>query len=218
MQKEVKHIIWDWNGTLLNDVWLCLECINILLKQRSLPQLTLSSYHKLFSFPVRKYYTEAGFDFKKESFEIPARQFIDLYNARRTECSLNTNALDTLKFFHKKGVRQYILSASESWVLKEMMEFYHLDSYMDAVYGLDNHYADGKTGLGKQMLLDLNIEPESAILIGDTCHDQEVAFQLGILAVLFTGGHYSKDRLTSCNTCLADSLSELPSLIHTLKA
>lgn len=218
MLKKVKHIIWDWNGTLLNDVWLCLECINILLKQRSLPLLTLSSYHKIFGFPVRQYYEAAGFDFKKESFEIPARQFIDLYNARKTECSLNSHALDTLKYFSKIGIRQYILSASESWVLDEMMDYYHLKSYMDAVYGLDNHYADGKTGLGKQLLTDLNIEPVSAIMIGDTCHDKEVALQLGISAVLFTGGHYSKDRLTSCNSILTDSLSELPSLIQSLKA
>jgi len=125
MHKEVKHIIWDWNGTLLNDVWLCLECINLLLEQRSLPLLTLSSYHNIFTFPVRKYYGLAGFDFRTEPFEIPARQFIDLYNARKNECSLNNNVLNILKHFHQLGICQYILSASESWVLEEMMD-YHL--------------------------------------------------------------------------------------------
>ena len=217
MHKEVKHIIWDWNGTLLNDVWLCLECINQLLEQRSLPLLTLSSYHKIFAFPVRKYYEQAGFDFRTEPFEIPARQFIDLYNARNKECSLNNNVLNILKHFHQLGIRQYILSASESWVLEEMMDYHLLNPYLNSVYGLDNHYADGKTGLGKQMIKDLDISIESTIMVGDTCHDQEVAQQLGISAILFTGGHYPKNRLKSCNTTMIDNLSELPSVIQSLK-
>lgn len=218
MIKKVEHIIWDWNGTLLDDVWLCLECINTLLKHRSLPQLTPLIYHKIFGFPVRKYYEKAGFDFQKESFEVPAREFIDLYNERRKECSLNTGALNILEYFHKIGVQQYILSASESWVLEEMVNFHHLNSFLSSVYGLDNHYAAGKVDLGKQMIMDLKISPESTIMIGDTCHDQEVACQLGITAILFTGGHYPKNRLTSCNTILIDSLSELPSIVQTLKA
>ncbi len=217
MQKEIKHIIWDWNGTLLNDVSLCLECINILLKDRSLPQLTLSSYHKIFGFPVRNYYEQAGFDFNKEPFEVPARQFIDLYNARRKECSLNVGALKALMHFHKNGIKQYILSASESWVLNEMMEYHSLNPYLDSVYGLDNHYADGKTGLGKQMIVEMSIDPESTILIGDTCHDKEVAFHLGISVILFSGGHYSQSRLSSCSTTITDSLSNLPGLLNFLK-
>ena len=68
---KYKHIIWDWNGTLLNDTWLCVEGINKSLEKRSLQTITEEIYRKVFSFPVEDYYKRLGFDFKKEPFEVP---------------------------------------------------------------------------------------------------------------------------------------------------
>ena len=64
------HVIWDWNGTLLDDNWLCVEVMNTLLSSRNLPLLTLERYRDIFDFPVKNYYEKLGFNFKKESFEI----------------------------------------------------------------------------------------------------------------------------------------------------
>ena len=64
----IETIIWDWNGTLLNDLRLCVKTINSLLEKRSLPVLTTSSYKEVFSFPVKDYYEKVGFDFSKEDF------------------------------------------------------------------------------------------------------------------------------------------------------
>jgi phosphoglycolate phosphatase len=75
--KQLKSIIWDWNGTLLNDLDFCISTINILLKKRELPLLNHYSYKEVFSFPVKDYYQAVGFDFSKEDFAIPAQEFID---------------------------------------------------------------------------------------------------------------------------------------------
>ena len=79
--KDYKNIIWDWNGTLLNDLDFCIATINSLLGKRKLPLLDRNSYKANFTFPVKDYYAAIGFDFKKEAFEIPAREFIDKYDA-----------------------------------------------------------------------------------------------------------------------------------------
>ena len=76
-----KTIIWDWNGTLLNDLDLSVDSVNILLKERNLPTLTVEKYKDIFGFPVIDYYVKAGFDFEKEPFEIPAKQYVKLYAA-----------------------------------------------------------------------------------------------------------------------------------------
>ena len=65
---KIKHIVWDWNGTLLNDNWLAIKAINILLKRYNLPLITLEQYLAVFTFPVIDYYKELGFDFNKTSF------------------------------------------------------------------------------------------------------------------------------------------------------
>ena len=51
-----KHIIWDWNGTLLDDRWLCIEAINKTLTKRNMNTITDNEYVELFCFPVKDYY------------------------------------------------------------------------------------------------------------------------------------------------------------------
>ncbi len=64
-------IVWDWNGTLLNDVDLCFSCINRLLVSHDLKPLdTLSQYREVFTFPIEDYYKRVGFDFDKIPFSI----------------------------------------------------------------------------------------------------------------------------------------------------
>lgn len=60
----IKHIIWDWNGTLLDDVGLSLEAINIVLARYNLPPLRKERYLEIFTFPVIEYYRELGFNFE----------------------------------------------------------------------------------------------------------------------------------------------------------
>ena len=73
---KYKHVIWDWNGTLLNDRWLCVEGINAALTKRSLPVITEKTYRNVFSFPVEEYYKKVGFDFEKEPFHIAGDEFV----------------------------------------------------------------------------------------------------------------------------------------------
>ncbi len=49
MFQKYKHIIWDWNGTLFEDIWLCVSSINKLLAQRNLPALTINKYRAIFT-------------------------------------------------------------------------------------------------------------------------------------------------------------------------
>ena len=83
MIEKYKHIIWDWNGTIFNDAGLSLELTNGLLSKRKLPVLTLEEYRNVFTFPVKDYYSLAGFDFTKESFEKVGREWMDEYEKRK---------------------------------------------------------------------------------------------------------------------------------------
>ena len=67
---KYSHIIWDWNGTLLNDAWLCVEVMNGMLAKRNLPIRTLNQYMDIFDFPVKDYYVKLGYNFEKEPFEV----------------------------------------------------------------------------------------------------------------------------------------------------
>ena len=64
-------IIWDWNGTLVDDAPVFINIMNFFLSQRNLPLITLEDYRRSFVFPVKNYYKNLGFDFSKESFLFP---------------------------------------------------------------------------------------------------------------------------------------------------
>jgi phosphoglycolate phosphatase len=208
-----KHIIWDWNGTLLDDKWLCIESINSLLLARNLPPIDENIYHRIFRFPVRDYYQDAGFDFQVEPFEIPALEFIRLYDAKKKECRLQDGALRILETFARLGFTQYLLSASETGALLEMTHHFGIAHYFDIIKGLDNHYAHGKGDLGKELLAEINAPADSIVMIGDTCHDKEVADLLGVSAILCTGGHFPEERLINCGSILISNLGELEAIL-----
>ena len=66
---KYKHIIWDWNGTLINNIWLVVEIMNKMLKKRNMPGIDSKKYREIFDFSVTKYYSKLGFDFSDKSFE-----------------------------------------------------------------------------------------------------------------------------------------------------
>ncbi len=206
---RIRHIIWDWNGTLLDDKWLCIESINFLLQQRGLNPISEKRYSEIFGFPVRDYYQRAGFNFNEEPFEIPALQFIGLYNERRYECKLQPGAREVLQRVSSLGISQSLLSASETRTLEEMTGYHGIQSHFGQLKGLDNHYAHGKLDLGNELVKSIPLEAGSVLMVGDTCHDSEVAAALGVECVLFSGGHFPEYRLVNCGRILIDRLTGL---------
>ena len=155
--KNYKHIIWDWNGTLLNDVNFCRKIINRILVENNLPELSLNRYREIFTFPVQDYYQAAGLDFTKTSFEVMGKDFIDEYEENKLTCSLHKNAIEVLSAIHKMGIGQSVLSAYLHENLVRILNHYNLTQYFDNIIGLDNIYAGSKTHLGLMLLEQLNL-------------------------------------------------------------
>ncbi len=207
MKKKI--IIWDWNGTLLNDVQMCVDCMNVLLEKRQLTHLTLETYRSVFNFPVKDYYQQIGFDYSREDFEIPAKEFMDLYHRFLPETELFPCAVEVLKHFKKKGYRQLVLSAMEHNSLMKTLEEKGILNYFDAVSGIDNIYAGSKREMARAFFDRLGLKNHDMVLVGDTLHDREVAQALGIDYLLVAAGHQSKSRLLEKTDKVVMMLSEI---------
>lgn len=205
----MNSIIWDWNGTLLNDLDLSVSTINTLLRKRELPLLINDTYKAVFSFPVKDYYQAVGFDFGKENFEIPAKEYIDLYNAEVKNCALHSSATEVLAHFQMLEVRQFVLSAMQQNMLEETLKQQNIFHFFEGVVGLNDHYAVSKVERGEQLITKFNIEKGKALIVGDTIHDFEVAEKLGIRCILIADGHQSAERLRTTNSEIVGSLKDL---------
>jgi phosphoglycolate phosphatase len=210
---KYKHIIWDWNGTLLDDRWLCVEGINESLKKRSLPTITEEIYKKVFSFPVEDYYKRLGFDFDEEPFEVAGDEFVKYYGKSFHETKLHEGASSVIKNISIAGFSQSILSAGKQEYLNEWVKSHELQDYFIIIRGIDNQYARGKIELGITFMNELPYDNHEVIMIGDTVHDSEVADAMGIDCLLLDHGHMGKERLQKTGRKVLSSMSQILDII-----
>ncbi len=207
-------MIWDWNGTLLDDKQICLRGINRLLERRKLAPLDMDRYREIFTFPVRSYYEAAGFDFTREEFEVPAEEFIDEYKLLLPEAGLFPDVLQVLAFFRQQGIRQYVLSAMEQQALVSSIDERGILENFQGIYGIGDNLAYSKLLRGRELLKENRIDPVNAVMVGDTLHDLEVAGELGLNIVLVGRGHQHPDRLLGQAQTVLDNLEQLKRLYN----
>lgn len=203
-----KHIIWDWNGTLLNDRHFCIDIMNNVLRRRGMKLMTEEWFLENFCFPVKAYYEKLGFDFEKEPFEISGNEFINEYMERIHEPKLHPGVPDVLQSVEEMGVGQSILSAASQPMLDEILRENQIRSFFIRILGQDNHYAFGKENMGRQWVRELGYDPLEILFIGDTLHDKEVADAIGADCLLVSNGHVSEERLKKTGEVVLNDLRE----------
>ena len=213
--KRYDNLIWDWNGTLFNDVELCAEIMNILLMQESLPKISLHRYKEIFTFPVIEYYKIAGHTFETRSFEDLGKQFVEEYEMRKSGCQLFPGVLELLFELEEKKINQHLLSAYEQQFLNKILKYYKIDNYFQNIFGLDNIYAIGKTHLAHKLAKKIrsNKAAGNILLIGDTIHDYEVAKEINSDCILMSHGHQDEERLLKLGISVVKNFNELNNLL-----
>ena len=203
----MKTILWDWNGTLLDDVEVSHSCLNDMLRRYGRPEVpTADAYRAIFGFPVRDYYARAGIG--DDLFDEVAPLWMAAYMEREITCGLRPDARAALTAFRQAGYRQVILSASKRENLLHQMERFDILPFFDDVLGLSHIYATSKEGIGREWMERAAARPQDCVMIGDTLHDAEVAAALGCRCVLVCGGHQLPAALRSAGCPVADSLAD----------
>ena len=209
----IRHIVWDWNGTLLDDVQASVNTINQLLASRSLPPTDIACYRERFGFPVRNYYTAIGFRLEQENWNQLARTYHDLYLADRS-IRLHPEAADVLRSCHDAGLGMSVLSAAEQSILEQMLTAAGIKDRFAFIHGVDNLHGHSKAEAGRALIRRLPDPPAQVLFVGDTLHDHEVAAGLGCPCVLIAQGHQSHARLLTAGCPVLHNLSGLTGFLH----
>lgn len=208
----IDHVIWDWNGTLLNDAPFCVALTNDLLKQYGRPQIpSLEHYRRVFTFPVKDYYNTIGFG--AEIFPTVAVAWMDGYMAGEHVCPLQPQAVETAALFRDAGIRQVIISASKLSNLEYQLQERPQFSFFDAPRGLSDIYAGSKVDIALQWMRDATAAPQHTALIGDTLHDAQVAKALGCRCILVSQGHQPPETLMQAGVPVVESLPKAAALV-----
>ena len=202
------HCIWDFNGTLLDDMSAGIRAVNDLLRERHLPCIEdINAYRRVFGFPVKEYYERLGFDFSLEPYDVIAHKWVALYLRYVEDCGLSTWAKEAVGVFADNGITQVLLSATEKNMLDSQIGFLGLKNAFDEVLGLDNIFAVSKVDIALKWRE--NNPAARAFVVGDTEHDLAVAKAIGADCYLLSCGHQSRERLKKTGAQVFDGLFEL---------
>ena len=212
MLNDYTDILWDFNGTILDDVKTGIDSVNKLLSERGLQTInTLERYYSVFGFPVIDYYIRLGFDFEKEPYEVVAQQWVSEYLERVKTAGVREGVRELIEYFAAHGLRQTIISATENSMLTEQVKELGLENIFDEVLGIGNIYAVSKESTAQ--LWRENHPTAKALFIGDTLHDAKVAEIIGADCILVCGGHQSKEVLLQSGFPVADGIEKIIELI-----
>lgn len=209
MKKCYKHIIWDWNGTILDDVDIALLCINTMLRKRKMAELDIEGYRRIFGFPVIESYKILGFKFNSHAeWDAVSREFHEHYDESSPRAGLTKGVVAALDGIRRHNIPMSILSASELGSLEAMLTKHGIRHYFNRVYGLSDKYGGSKIDLGRKLLADIGMMPGEVLYVGDTDHDYEVSRVIGCDCVLYMNGHQDRQRLGGCACRKIESFAE----------
>ena len=210
----LRHVVRDWNGTLVDDVKLCVDILNDILNCHGKNKISLSAYKNTFFFPVAKFYGSIGLPSSGPKYEELAEHYISQYRSRFKECKLHHMALNIVEKLKKMGISQSVLSAGEQNDLEQFTSYYGINNWISHIDGANNIEAKGKRDRVGKHFSKLNLNANEVLFVGDTLHDLEIARLVDCRALLFEHGHFDKERLCKVPAQTIRCLTEVIEGVH----
>lgn len=210
MVKHTTHLVWDWNGTLLDDISAVIGATNAAFAEIGLEPITLARYQELYCVPIPRFYerlmgrlpTDAEWVVMDEAFHRH-------YTERRVACGLT------------QGVEELLLEWQSGGRSQSLLSMYGHEQLLPVVrgYGIERHFIriDGRTGpSGGSKAAHMNrhvaalggVASDRVVVIGDAVDDAVAAAHVGARAVLYTGGSHSRASLEQAGVPVVDTLEE----------
>ncbi|MCR5150597.1 MAG: HAD hydrolase-like protein [Clostridiales bacterium] len=189
-------VIWDWNGTILDDVSASLRCVNDMLKKRSLRQIGIEEYRSYICTPITGFYDNV-LDMSRENIDSVLKEYNSGYlKYLETDCGLTKGITQTLSQIRAAGICQAIISSCEKNQLISNAEKYGVTEYFDAILGSDDFYADSKVGrAGSFIRIKFGKKNVRILVVGDTVSDSMLAKALNADCLLVKNGHEDRAKL-----------------------
>lgn len=205
------YVIWDWNGTLFNDLDASIKSLNKTVGHIIGREIEKKEYLEKLCFPIRDFYIKLGIDFEKYNFEELSINYNKMFLVESMKCPLQQGSKEMLQYISALGMKQAIISASEKSMLVERLVHFDIDRYFVDIVAMEDYFAESKIEKAKNWRKDKL--DKTMIMIGDTVHDYKVAQSINIDCVLLSKGHASKERLLATKQKVIDNVADFKEII-----
>ncbi|WIY76536.1 HAD family hydrolase [Streptomyces anulatus] len=217
------HLVWDWNGTLLDDTHAVIQATNAAFAEVELAPITLEQYREMYTIPIPRFYERFLGRLPTEAeWERMDGIFHRYYAEQRVGCGLTAGVEELLHQWQRAGRSQSLLSMYGHEQLVPVVRGYGIEPRFVRVEG-----RTGPSGGSKALHMERHFEalagvggiaPENSVVIGDALDDAVAAAHVGARAVLYTGGSHSRSSLEAVLMQHLDSLGEAVALAETFSA
>jgi phosphoglycolate phosphatase-like HAD superfamily hydrolase len=204
---KTSHLVWDWNGTLLDDLPVVIEAVNLSIGSFGVDPITADDYRDHYTRPVRHFYDSLfGRVVDDEEWLRLNTAFHDAYFELATHVDLAPGALEAMGMLEEAGWSQSLLSMSPQDWLEGVVARLELTGRFEMVDGLSGPTGGLKAAHLEDHLSMLAIEGRSVVVVGDTPDDVAAARHVGAHPVLFHGGSHHIEVLEREGVPIAETI------------
>jgi phosphoglycolate phosphatase-like HAD superfamily hydrolase len=205
----IRHVVWDWNGTLFDDLHVVVEAVNAGIAPLGIRSITVEDYRTHYTRPVKVFYERlTGGEISNRDWLDLDRRFHDAYRDLLPTAGLSADAVEALTAVSEIPAGQSLLSMYPHHDLVPLVERLGVSSYFQRIDGLRGERGARKAGFLEAHLRDVmaDEDPSTVLLIGDATDDAVAAAHVGAPAVLIDNGSHHRDELESMGFPVASSL------------
>ncbi len=204
----IRNIIFDWSGTLVDDLPAVWRATNFVFAQAGLPEMTLKTFRAEFCLPFTKFYD-------RYTPHVPLAQLEQWFHShfRQTQDSVVElpHAREFLQFCRDRKLRTFLLSTvhRDHFATQAATTGFHVF--------LDRPYVDvwDKRAKIHEILAENSLLPAETLFIGDMQHDIETAKHGGIFSCAVLTGYNSVVQLRASEPdLLVEHLGELRKILE----
>ena len=177
-----RNLIFDWSGTLVDDLGPVIEATNVVLEKYSIAALDREAFRRCFRLPYREFYAELLPGIPLEELEA---HFRPAFDAAVTPVTVLPHAREKLEWCRALGIRAFVLTSMDTLAFERQMDDFGLRHHFEATYSgvMD------KREIIHQILATHGLDPAETAFVGDMTHDVETARHGGISSIAVLTGY-----------------------------
>lgn len=207
----IRHVVWDWNGTLFDDFHVVVDAVNAGIVPFGLDPIDGDGYRTHYTRPVKLFYESlAGRTITENEWQELDRRFHDAYREMLVGAQLSPDALVALETVRRVPAEQSLLSMFPHDELVPLVDRLGVSSFFSRIDGLRGPPGSQKAGFLELHLRELmrHEDPQAVLVIGDATDDALAAAHVGAAAVLVDSGSHHREELETMGVPVAANLIE----------
>jgi len=185
-----RNLIFDWSGTLVDDLGPVIEATNTVMGKYDLPPFDREEFRRRFRLPYREFYAELLPHVPLDELES---HFRPAFEAALTPVTILPHAREKLEWCAALGIRTFVLTSMDPTSFECQMDAFGLRDFFEATYSgvLD------KREIILRILEIHGLDPRETAFVGDMTHDVETARHGGISSIAVLTGYNHPEILAS---------------------